>query len=153
MRIIREISIAAPHTAVWPLIDDDDRRMLWLPEIVATTYPAGRPKGDPTGTRFRVTVREGETIRSFAGEVSARVEGRLRAVRLADEHMVMDVEYRIGRQPSGTSVRFAGVFTLTGVSGGAPRGLLLEMARPMLERRVTDRLERLRSVAENGSSA
>lgn len=145
MRIVKEISIAAPHKLVWDLIDGDEARKLWIPDLVATTYPAGRPKSDPTGTRFRETLREGASIRSYAGEVAAHVEGRLRAVRLVDEHMSMDIEYRIGRGSAATSVRFAGVFLLSGLPPGSA---MMGAARPVIEARITAGLERLKAVAE-----
>lgn len=145
MRIVREISIAAPHTSVWTLIADDEARKLWVPELVATTYPSGRPKSDPTGTRFRETMREGGSIRSFAGEVAAHVEGRLRAVHLADEQMSMEIAYRLGRRISATEVRFVGRFQLAGL---APGSVMMTFARPAIEARITARLARLKAVAE-----
>ena len=109
MRIVCEISIAAPHTVVWTLIANDEARKLWVPELVATTYPSGRPRSDPTGTRFRATIRDGPSIRCFVGEVAAHVEGRLRAIRLADRYpdlfrtqvrAILRASERIGRSAS-----------------------------------------------------
>lgn len=145
MRIVREISIAAPHKSVWTLVSDDEARKLWIPELVATTYPSGRPKSDPTGTRFRETLREGAGIRSFAGEIAAHVEGRLRAVHLADEQIAMELAYRLGRRTSATEVRFVGRFQLAGL---APGSLMMAVARPAIEARITARLARLKEVAE-----
>ncbi len=145
MRIVREIRIAAPHTFVWSLIADDEARKLWVPELVATTYPSGRPKSDPTGTRFRETMREGASIRTFAGRVAAHVEGRLRAVHLADDQIAMDITYRLGRRSSATEIRFVGEFQLAGL---APGSMMMTAARPAIEARITDRLGRLKAVAE-----
>lgn len=145
MRIVREIRIAAPHTRLWDLIADDEARKLWVPDLLATTYPAGRPKSDPTGTRFRETMRDGNSIRSFAGEVSAHVEGRLRAVHLADDQIAMDLAYRLGRATSATDLRFVGEFHLNGL---VPGSLMMAAARPAIEARIADRLARLKAVAE-----
>lgn len=145
MRIVQEISIAAAHARVWGLIDDDEARKLWIPDLIATTYPAGRPGSDPTGTRFRETMREGASIRSYAGEVAAHVEGRLRAVRLVDEYMSMDIEYRIGRRPAATEVRFSGIFRFAGLPQGSA---MMGAARPVIEARIAAGLDRLKAVAE-----
>lgn len=145
MRIVREIRIAAPHSRVWTLIADDEARKLWVPELLATTYPSGRPKSDPAGTRFRETMREGETIRSYAGEVAAHVEGRLRAVHLADDQIAMDLAYRLGRCTAATEVRFVGQFRFAGLAAGS---LMMSAARPAIEARIAARLARLKAVAE-----
>lgn len=149
MRIIREIDIAAPHARVWRLLSDDANRKLWMPDLIATTYPAGRPKGDPTGSTFRETMREGGSIRSFRGEVTAFVEGRMMAVRLEDHQIGMEIEYRLNRQQHGTSVRYAGDFRLLGIIGG----MMIGMARPMIEGMVGRQLDSLKRVAEAKTDA
>lgn len=151
MRIVCEIAIAAPHGRVWQLIDDDECRKLWIPELVATTYPSGRPKGDPTGTRFRETMRDGASIRCITGEVAAHVPERLRAVRLTDTHLTMDITYRLGRGPTTTVVRYAGQFQLAGVVTAGGSGMMLGLARPLVEDRVRSRLAQLKAVAERAS--
>lgn len=149
MRIVREIEISAPRDRVWRLLSDDASRKLWMPDLIATTYPGGRPKGDPTGTTFRETMKQGGTIRSFAGEVTAYVDGRMIAVRLADNQIAMEIDYRLSRSGSGTGVRYAGHYALVGLAGG----MMIGFARPMIEGMVRRQLDGLKRVAETKTSA
>jgi carbon monoxide dehydrogenase subunit G len=148
MRITREIAIAAPHMRVWELIDNDDRRRLWMPDLIATTYPRGRPTGDPAGTQIRVTLREDASIRTLSGRIEACVVGRLRAVSLADDRFEMHVSYQLGHNGGSTRVRYSGQFRLSGVGPASGGSVMFALARPIVERRVTDGLVRLKTVAE-----
>ena len=145
MRIVIEMSVAQSADRVWSLLSDDNLRPLWMPEHVATTYPEGRPSGDPVGTRFRETLADGPSIRTFEGEIRAYVEGRLLAVALEDAMVAIEASYRLGRAPGGTLVRYAGDYHLKGIVGG---GLLMTAGRPMIEARVRRDLERLKRAAE-----
>ena len=149
MRIVREIDIGAPHARVWQLLSDDASRKLWMPDLIATTYPAGRPTGDPTGSTFRETMREGGSIRSFAGTVTAFVEGRMMAVRLQDHQLRMEIDYRLNRNANSTGLRYSGEFQLVGVMGG----MMIGMARPMIEGMVSRQLDSLKRVAEAKTDA
>lgn len=52
MEIARTVNIGAPIERVWPLLDDDRNLQLWMPDVIETSYPHGKPEGDPVGTRF-----------------------------------------------------------------------------------------------------
>lgn len=148
MRIVREIDVAAPRNGVWKLIADDAQRQLWMPDLVAITYPAGRPNGDPTGTRIRKTFKAQQSIRTYSGEVTAYVEHRLRSLHLEDEAIAMSIDYHLGGQGHVTRVRYAVSAALRNGGGGT----LLGLVRPLMEARMEARLRRLKSVAEDRPS-
>jgi hypothetical protein len=114
-----------------------------MPDLVAITYPSGRPNGDPTGTRIRKTFKAQESIRTYSGEVTAYVEDRLRSLHLEDETIAMDIDYHLGGKGGATRVRYAVRVSL--VNGGSA---LMELARPLMEARMEARLFRLKSVVE-----
>ena len=79
MRQTRRLRIDAPVERVWELIDDDAKVSTWMPNIVATRYPGGKPKDNPVGARFIQEMRQGDRIDSYEGEVTEYERGRLLA--------------------------------------------------------------------------
>ena len=52
MRVVTTVQVDAPLEKVWPVLDEDENLKLWMPDVIETTYPDGKPEGDPVGTRF-----------------------------------------------------------------------------------------------------
>ena len=102
MEIRFDMHIDAPQSVVWSFLDDDEKLPLWMTEIVETSFPEGRDRENPVGTRFRQKIREGGRVRDYDGEVTVYRPEQLLGIRMGDQKFSVDVLYRLARaQPDG----------------------------------------------------
>jgi len=145
MRIATTVGIEAPIERVWPLLDDDANLKLWMPDVLETTYPDGKPEGDPVGTRFVQRIREGGRVNSYQGEITAYAPQHLLVVRLGDErNFETDVVYRLSRQGPGTRLDYACDVRLK----SWPARIMILIGGPMMRRIVNRHMASLKRVAE-----
>jgi uncharacterized protein YndB with AHSA1/START domain len=148
MQIATTVEIGAPLDRVWPLINDDENLKLWMPDVVETTYPEGKPEGDPVGTRFLQRIREGGRISTYQGEVTAYEPGRLLGIRLGDaRHFVTDVTYRLSEEGPETRLDYACRVTLLSWIAR----VMIPIGAPMMRRIVKRHMANLQRVAEEGA--
>jgi len=145
MRVATTVDIDAPIERVWPLLDRDENLKLWMPDVIETTYPGGKPEGDPVGTRFEQKIREGGRVNTYLGEVTAYEPRRLLGVRLGDErNYSTDVTYRLNAKGTGTRLDYAcDVKLLSWLSR-----VMILIGGPMMRRIVKRHMANLRRVAK-----
>lgn len=150
MRVETTVQIDAPLERVWPLLDEDENLKLWMPDVIETTYPDGKPEGDPVGARFEQKIREGGRINTYLGEVTAYEPRRLLGVRLGDErNFSTDVSYRLTKQGTGTRLDYACDVQLF---SWLSRVMIL-IGGPMMRRIAKRHMAILKRVAEEGVGA
>jgi uncharacterized protein YndB with AHSA1/START domain len=150
MRIATVVEINAPVERVWPLVAEDGNIGLWMPDVLETTYPDGRPQGDPVGTRFEQRIREGGRVSTYQGEVTAYAPQSLLGVRLQDQgNFSTDVVYRLSRQGAGTRLDY----TCDVVLKSRLARLMMVIALPMTWHIVKRHMRNLKRVAEAGGVA
>jgi len=150
MRVVTTVQIDAPLEKVWPLLDEDENLKLWMPDVIETTYPDGKPEGDPVGTRFVQKIREGGRINIYRGEVTAYEPRRLLGVRLGDgRNFSTDVTYQLSEQGTGTRLDYAcDVQLISWLSR-----VMSLIGSPMMRRIVKRHMANLKRVAEEGGGA
>jgi uncharacterized protein YndB with AHSA1/START domain len=150
MRVVTTVDIDAPIEGVWPLLDKDENIKLWMPDVIETTYPDGKPEGDPVGTRFEQKISEGGRVKPYLGEVTAYEPRRLLCVRLGDErNFSTDVTYRLSAKCSGTRLDYACDVRLF----GRHSRVMILIGGPMMRRIVKRQMANLKRVAEKGGGA
>lgn len=150
MRVMATVDINAPLDKVWPLLDEDENLKLWMPDVIETSYPDGKPEGDRVGTRFAQKIREGGRVNTYFGKVTAYEPGRLLGVRLGDERkFTTDVTYRLSEQGTGTRLDYAcDVQLLSWLSR-----LMIWIGGPMMRRIVKRHMANLKRAAEERGGA
>ena len=106
MRQTRRLRVNAPVARVWELIDDDSKLPLWMPHIIATRYPQGKPKDNPVGTRFIQEMHDGDTTSTYEGEVTEYEAGTLLGVILRPQAFVMHVVYHVSGDDDWTVLEY-----------------------------------------------
>lgn len=144
MRQTRSIRINAPPRKVWELISDDRKLPQWMPNVVRTTYPDGKPKGSQIGARFVQEMREGEAVSSYDGEITEYEEGRLLGKLLRPRAFAMHIVYHVEGDEDWTRLDYGcDVRPLTW------RGyLMVWYGRRLLNGILDQQLARLKLVAE-----
>ena len=150
MRVVTTVHIDAPLEKVWPLLDEDKNFKLWMPDVIETTYPDGKPAGDPVGARFAQKIREGGRINTYLGEVTAYEPQRLLGVRLGDErNFSTNVTYRLSQENTGTRLDYAcDVHLISWLAR-----IMILIGGPMMRRIVKRHMANLKRVAEEGGAA
>jgi uncharacterized protein YndB with AHSA1/START domain len=149
MEIARTVKVEAPIERVWPLLDDDRNLKLWMPDVIETTYPHGKPEGDPVGTRFIQRIREGGRVGTYNGEVTAYEPARLLGVRLGDDrHFTTDVTYRLSEEGGATRLDY---LCRVQLHSWLAR-IMSVIGAPMTRRIVTRHMAKLKRVAEEGTA-
>ena len=149
MRQTRSLRVNAPVTRVWELIDDSEKLPLWMPNIVSTRYPDGKPEGNPIGTRFIQELKEGQTTSSYEGEVTEYQPGRLLGVMLRPQAFVMHVVYHVEGDEDWTRLDYGCVVEPTTWKGR----FVLIVGKRMLKAILDQQLALLKHVAETGTPA
>jgi hypothetical protein len=149
MRHTRSLRILAPVRRVWALIDDDTRLALWMPNVIATRYPDGKPKkGKRVGIRFTREMSEGGNTSSYAGEITEYEPGRLLGVLLRPEAMAIHVVYHVDGDEDWTRLDYGCDVRPASLKGW----LMVILGRRMLTSILDQQLARLKLVAETRRS-
>lgn len=149
MQIAQTLEIAAPRDRVWPLLDDDENLKLWMPDVVDTTYPDGKPEAgsqlSPVGTRFLQRIREGGRISTYEGQITAYEPQRLLGIRLGDNrHFFTDVTYRLSGEGGTTRLDYTCDVALTSRLGR----IMIWIGGPMARRIIKRHMANLKRLAE-----
>lgn len=144
MRQTRRLRVNAPHHRVWELIDDDSKLSLWMPHIVSTRYPDGKPKGNPVGARFVQEMREGDKISTYAGEVTEYEPGKLLGVMLHPKAFAIHVVYHVSGDDDWTLLEYGCDVRATTWKGT----MMLMLGKRLLSGILDQQLARLKLVAE-----
>ena len=144
MRQTRRLRVNAPPQRVWELIDDDAKLSSWMPHIVATHYPDGRPATKAKGTRFRHEMTNGEQFVSYPGEITEYQPGTLLGMLLEPEALKMHAVYHVTGDDDWTMLEYGCDVRATSVRGW----LLLWYGKKTLNRILDQQLALLRLVAE-----
>jgi uncharacterized protein YndB with AHSA1/START domain len=147
MQIERKLRISAPAERVWALIDDDRNHPKWMPNVIGTRYPDGRPRGDPVGTRFVQRMNENGKVSEYEGQVTAYEPGRMLAVRLTPEAFAITVCYVVDGDEDWTLLQYACQLRARSVKGW----LMMHLGKRMLQSILEQQLVRLKIVAETGT--
>lgn len=149
MRQTRSLRVNAPAAKVWELIDDDRKLTLWMPHIVATRYPNGKPQVDRVGTRFVQEMTENGKISSYEGEVTEYEPGKLLGVLLRPEAFAMHVVYHVEGDEDWTRLDYGCDVKPTSWKGR----LMLLVGKKMFNGILDQQLARLKRVAETGKAS
>ena len=151
MRLVRQILIATPPERVWALLDDESNIPKWMPFIIDTHFPDGKPEGDPVGAKFLQIMEQNGKRSAYAGIVTAYEKGQMLGMRLTPEAFTIEVRYFVRPHGDGSFTEL----TYTSDTHAATRwGTLMLVAGKKLLARIADQqLARLREFAEHGSIA
>lgn len=144
MSVETTLEIAASPARVWTLLDDPECLPLWMPNVVETQYPSGRPAHGGRGVTFRQIVDDRGTEKVYEGEVTAFEAGRLLAVRITDGSMIIDAAYAIEARGSGTLLTFKGDVRMS----NPLMNMMMLAAWPMTRTLMLDQIKSLKAVAE-----
>lgn len=148
MRQTRRLRINAPVERVWALIDDEANLPRWMPNVVSTRFPAGKPKDNPVGARFVQEMNEGGKISSFEGEVTEYEPGRLLGVLLKPEAFAIHVVYHVTGDADWTRLDYG-----CDVRPMTWKGwIMLSLGKRMLSSILDQQLGMLKIVAEKGEA-
>jgi carbon monoxide dehydrogenase subunit G len=143
--VTETITINAPREVVWALIDDPDRLASWIPEVVETQYPEGRPRNGGPNVVFRQVLMRNGTPSTYDGQVTGFKRGELLAVMLTDGNMTITAKYRLdGDDTGGTRLEFEGDLQMR----NRLVGLLMMTVWPVTRAMMLTQVQRLKSVAE-----
>ena len=146
MRQTRRLRIQAPAERVWSLIDDESKLSLWMPNVVSTRFPNGKPAGNPIGARFIQEMREGDAISSYEGEVTEYEPGKLLGVLLLPQAFAIHVVYYVDGDEDWTRLDYG-----CDVKPNTWKGrLMLYLGKRMMSSILDQQLARLKLVAEHG---
>ncbi len=149
MRQTRRLRVNAPANKVWDLIDDDSKLPLWMPNIVSTCYPNGKPRDYLVGTRFIQEMNENGKISSYEGEVTEYQPGKLLGVLLLPEAFAIHVVYHVEGDEDWTVLDYG-----CDVKPKTWKGrFMLILGKKMLNGILDQQLARLKRVAETGKPA
>lgn len=144
MRQTRRIRIQAPHSRVWELIDDDRKVSSWMPHIVATRYPGGKPAGDPVGAKFVQEMRQGDAVSTYEGEITEYQPGKLLGVLMRPAAFAIHVVYHVEGDDDWTRLDYG-----CDVRPTTWRGyFMIWYGKKTLNRILDQQLARLKFVAE-----
>lgn len=144
MRQTRSIRINATPARVWELLDNDDNLPAWMPHIVSTRYPDGRPKDNPVGCRFIQEMREGDKVSSYEGEVTEYEAGKLLGVLLRPKAFAIHAVYHVSGDEDWTRLDYG-----CDVRPMTWRGyLMVWYGKKLLNSILDQQLARLKLVAE-----
>ncbi len=146
MRQTRSIRINAPPHAVWTLIDDETKRPLWMPHVVATRYPDGKPVGNRVGVRFIQEMRDanGEGVTGYEGQITEYKKGKLIAMMVRPEAFAIHSVYHLDGDEDWTRLDYG-----CDVKPTTWRGyLMVWWGRQLLNSILDQQLARLKQVAE-----
>lgn len=151
MRLARQILIEAPPARVWALLDDESNIPRWMPFIIDTHFPDGKPDGDPVGARFLQIMEENGKRSAYAGIITGYEKGRMLATRLTPEAFTVDVRYFVRPHGDGKSTEL----TYTSETHAATwwGTIMLMLGKKLLARIADQQLARLRDFAEHGTIA
>lgn len=144
MRQLRRVRINAAPQKVWELIDDESKIPLWMPHIVSTRFPGGKPRGNPKGARFVQEMRQGEATSSYEGEVTEYEKGSLLGVLLKPEAFAIHVVYHISGDDDWSLLEYGADIRPRTVRGY----LMIWWGRRALNSILDQQLARLKLVAE-----
>ncbi|MFL6449573.1 MAG: SRPBCC family protein [Bryobacteraceae bacterium] len=66
-----KMPVNAAAETVFACVDEPEHIVQWVEGAVEHTYTSERNQADPTGQRFRQTLRMGKSIKEFQGEIVA----------------------------------------------------------------------------------
>jgi carbon monoxide dehydrogenase subunit G len=138
------LEIAASPARVWMLLDNPDCLSQWMPNVVETQYPSGRPAHGGRGTVFRQIVDERGSPKSYDGEVVAFEAGRLLGVRLTDGTVIIEADYLVEPGGSGTLLTFKGDVRMR----NPVMNMMMVAAWPMTRMLMLEQIKRLKAAAE-----
>lgn len=150
MRLARTVLIDAPTDRVWALLDDERNIPQWMPHVVGTRFPDGKPAGDPVGARFIQTLQENGRTSEYIGEVTAYKPGHMLGLRLIPQAFVVDVCYYVTSDAERACTEL--VYTCETRANGWYGMVMLVLGRTMLANIADQQLARLKQVAEGGGS-
>jgi hypothetical protein len=144
MRQTRRIRINAPVERVWNLIDDETKRPQWMPHVVATRFPDGKPKDNLKGTRFIQEMKEGEGVTAYEGEITEYQPGRMIAMMVRPQAFALHSVYHVEGDDDWTLLDYG-----CDVKPVTWRGyLMVWWGRQLLNSILDQQLGRLKRVAE-----
>ena len=144
MRQTRSIRVNATPDKVWELIDDDAKLPLWMPNVVGTRYPDGKPEGTKIGARFVQELREGDKTSSYEGEITEYVPGKLLAKMMRPQAFAIHVVYHVEGDDDWTKLDYG-----CDVRPMTWRGyLMVWYGRKLLNSILDQQLARLKLLAE-----
>lgn len=98
--------IATPIERAFACVDDEELLRRWMEGLEETTYPQGRDRARPVGTRFTQRIREGGHVTEYEGEVTAYDKPRHLGVRIGNGMFSMQVDYRFTPEGEGTRLDY-----------------------------------------------
>ena len=149
MRQTRSLRIMAPPERVWALIDDERKLPLWMPNVVSTRFPDGKPAGNPIGARFIQEMRVGDTLSSYEGEVTEYQPGKLLGVIMLPEAFAIHVVYHVEGDEDWTRLDYGCDMQPKTWKGR----LMMYLGRKLMASILDQQLARLKLVAETGKPA
>lgn len=149
MGVETTLEIAASPTRVWMLLDDPDCLSQWMPNVVETQYPNGRPPNGGRGTIFRQIVEERGSSKTYDGEVTAFEAGRLLSVRLTDGTVIIEADYMLEPGGPGTLLTFKGDVRMH----NPLMNMMMVAAWPMTRTLMLEQIKRLKAAAETPPAA
>jgi hypothetical protein len=101
--LIREsLTIRAPIERIWDLLDDPAKRKLWTMQDAEVEYLTPVDPQNKLGLRYRLRLRTGDKLSEFTGEVTAWERPHHLAVRLQQQYIDWQYDYRLTATPDGT---------------------------------------------------
>jgi uncharacterized protein YndB with AHSA1/START domain len=144
MNFTYALEINAPIARVFDLVDDDDNIKLWMDGLEETTYPEGKNRANPVGTKFKQQIREGSRVAEYEGRVIAYEKLNLLAITIGNSQFEMEVVYRFTPKGAWTWLDYSATMT----RGNLMMKLMGKLFAP-LTRRILDRqMKRLKELAE-----
>jgi uncharacterized protein YndB with AHSA1/START domain len=145
MALATTLHIDAPPARVWQLIDDPAQLPLWMPEVIDTVYPDGRPANDARGTRFVQRMKDARGIKTYQGKVMAYEPGRHLALTLTEAMVTISVGYRLTPYEQGTRLDVTGDLAMNN-----PLFSMMALAAwPMASAHLKRQIAELKRVAES----
>ena len=144
MAVSETFLIAATPETVWSLIDDPEKLPLWMPDVIETVYPDGRPVTSLVGTRFVQRMRDKGRVTEYRGTVTGYESGRFLAIDLTQPMFKISVGYRLSSAPPGTRLDFTGDLSMHNPLMNLMATAAWPLTRSILMRQISD----LKRVAE-----
>jgi uncharacterized protein YndB with AHSA1/START domain len=106
MEVFCSATIKASAEKIFDLITDDEKKKKWAQGLAETTYPEGRNKQHPVGTKFIQKIKEGHRLTEYNGEILAFEPPRHLSVRMSNKHIDMDMHFNLKPMGQKTQVDF-----------------------------------------------
>lgn len=151
MRLVRQILIAAPPERVWALLDDESNIQKWMPYVIDTHFPDGKPESDPVGAKFLQIMEQDGKRSAYAGIITGYEKGRMIGMRMTPEAFTVDVRYFV--QPHGDGASTELTYDSQTHAATWWGSIMLMAGKTLLARIADQQLARLREFAEHGSIA